>query len=153
MTGRPCRRRYPLKQVDTAEKGVAIYGNCWKCNPNAPVHSTDDCTYGPATGKSASFLSRRYEHADSPGHDLADPDVVSDLYSMGWFDGDTTNTNATPEAWNITSQHDTREQEVIHRHTHQRYRHRKKMWQHQHRWHRPQHRTRMPSFMKLPAQA
>jgi hypothetical protein len=42
MTGRPYRRRYPLlKQVDTAEKkGVTIYGNCWKCNPNAPAHST-----------------------------------------------------------------------------------------------------------------
>jgi hypothetical protein len=105
MTGRPCRRRYPLKQVDTAEKKeVAIYGNCWKCNQNAPVHPTDDCTYGPATGKSASFLSRRYEHADSLGHDLADPEVVSDLYNMGWFDGDTANTNTTPEAWNITSQ-------------------------------------------------
>jgi hypothetical protein len=29
---------------------------------------------------------------------------------MGWFDGDT-----TAEAWNITSQHGTHEQEVIHR--------------------------------------
>jgi hypothetical protein len=29
---------------------------------------------------------------------------------MGWFDGDT-----TTEAWNITSQHGTHEQEVIHR--------------------------------------
>jgi hypothetical protein len=121
MTGRPCRRRYPLKQVDTAEKkGVTIYGNCWKCNPNAPAHSTDDCTYGPATGKSASFLGRRYEHAAcrySLGHGLADREVVSDLHNMGWFDGDTTNINTTTEAWDITSQHDTREQEVVHRPT------------------------------------
>jgi hypothetical protein len=115
MTGRPCRRRYPLKQVDTAEKkGVTIYGNCGKCNPNAPIHSTDDCTYGPATSKSASFLSRRYEHADSLGHGLADPDVISTLHDMRWFDGDTTNTTGA-EAWDITSQHGTHEQEVVHR--------------------------------------
>jgi hypothetical protein len=110
MAGRPCRRRYLLNQID-------IYGSCWKCNPNAPVHSTDDRTYGPTTGKSASFLSRRYEHAGSLGHDVADPEVVSDLYDMGWFDGDTANTSATPEAWNITSQHDNREQEIIYRRT------------------------------------
>jgi hypothetical protein len=72
MTGRPCRRRYPLKKIDTTEKkGATTYGNCGKCYPNAPIHSTDDCTYGPASSKSASFLSRRYEHADSLGHDLA----------------------------------------------------------------------------------
>jgi hypothetical protein len=70
MTGRPCRRRYPLKKIDTAEKkGVTIYGNCGQCYPDVPIHSTDNCKYGPATGKSASFLSRRYEHADSLGHD------------------------------------------------------------------------------------
>jgi hypothetical protein len=36
-------------------------------------------------------------------------------YDMGWFDGDTTNANTTTEAWDITSQHGTREQEVVHR--------------------------------------
>jgi hypothetical protein len=114
MTGRPCRRRYPLKKADTAEKkGVTTYGNCGQCHPNAPTHSTDNCKYGPATGKSASFLSRRYEHADSLGHDLADPDVVTALHDMGWFDGDPA--AVTAEAWNTTSQHGTYEKEDIHR--------------------------------------
>jgi hypothetical protein len=44
MTGRPCRRRYPLKKIDTDDKkGRTIYGNCGKCYPNAPEHSTDNC--------------------------------------------------------------------------------------------------------------
>jgi hypothetical protein len=104
---------FRLKKVDTAEKkGVTIYGNCGQCYPNAPIHSTDKCKYGPATGKSASFLSRRYEHADSLGHDLADPDVVTTLHDMGWFDGDPA--AATAEAWNITSQHGTHEKEDVH---------------------------------------
>jgi hypothetical protein len=67
----------------------------------------------PATGKSASFLSRRYEQADSLGHDLADPDMVATLHDMGWFDGEPT--AATAEAWNITSHHGTHEKEDIHR--------------------------------------
>jgi hypothetical protein len=93
---------------------VTIYGNCGQCYyPDVPPHSTDNCKYGPATGKSASFLSRRYEHTDSLGHDLADPDVVNTLHDMGWrFDGDPA--TATAEAWNITSQHGTQEKEGVH---------------------------------------
>jgi hypothetical protein len=108
------QKALPAEEDYTAEKkGVTTYANCGHCYPNAPVHSTDNCTYGPASSKSASFLSRRYEHADSLGHDLADPDVVATLHDMGWFDGDPT--AATAEAWNITSHYGTHEKEDIRR--------------------------------------
>jgi hypothetical protein len=115
MTGRPCRRRYPLKKIDTDDKkGRSIYGNCGQCYPNVLEHSTDNCKYGPdAEDKSASFISRRYEHADSLGHDLADPEVVNTLHDMGWFDGDPD--AVATEAWNITSLHDTQEKDDDHR--------------------------------------
>jgi hypothetical protein len=78
----------------------------------APHSPTDNCKYGPdAKGKSASFISRIYEHAGSLGHGLADPDVVNTLHDMGWFDGDPD--AATTEAWDITGLHDTQEKEDV----------------------------------------
>jgi hypothetical protein len=70
MTGRPYRRRHPLKKIDTAEKkGVTTYGNCGQCYPDVPPHSTDNCKYGPAAR-----ASRRVSSAVDTSTQIAPPD-------------------------------------------------------------------------------